>query len=287
MIWLFIKKVVSKFVFILSGSILALYYIFVSPYLDNFDYKYIFEIGVPAVGFFLACFLAWRDIHLENIELERKIAQLEDSLPKYKLVCSDGSKTLTNLLEEIDQKVINAKLELSKAPQPHAWMPALTNMYGPPSAGAWASYIKELGEYKLLVKSIIIEQKYKIINIKLINSGKSDSNINVSVTFHGAEQVVEFYSNHIELEQPHEPSSIMAISPHIGLADKLGTRREIHEEQKDLLSVEFSNMRGGDSFDLTYDPIFLLVSHDEEPVAKYTIKSDKVIKTDEKILKIK
>ena len=68
--------------------------------------------------------------------------------------------------------------------------------------------------------------------------------------------------------------------------ERLGSRREIHKEKKDLLSVEYDIMRGGDEFRLHYNPIFVKPTSDDPMQIRYCFKSDKLTKTSEKVLVI-
>lgn len=285
----FLWRLFFNFATLVTGGVIGLYYIFAAPSLAFFQFRFVLDIGIPFLGFLAACFLTWKDLHDENQALLKKIAKLEDDQPKYRLKVTDESHILDDILNKLKADRAAAEKKKAKAPSPSAWGIQLPTIIGGElTENDWASYIDELDQFKAHIEEMKAIKGYRIINFEVSNHGRVDRNLNVTIRFENCEQVVDFYDDQIRWKRPDKPSRnpLMASLPNVRPAEKLGSRREVHEEEKDLLSVEYDIMRGGDKFQLHYNPIFVRSTSNDPMQVTYTFKSDKLIQTAEKALAI-
>lgn len=287
----YIRRLFISFAALITGGVIGLYYVFVYPYIEAWEYRSILDIAIPIAAFMIAGFLAWRNLYQDNRVLKQQIADLKNELPDYKLKVIDETHQLDKVLKEIDEDIKHAESEKSKAPSPnsHSWLPVMASITRTLSKDDWEKYKVELGKYRSYIEEIAAIDGYRMINFELTNKGKADKNLNVTLYFENCEQIPEFFDEQIESKKPSEPSSnyIGSLVSNIGPIDRLGSRREIHEEKKNLLSVEYDVMRGGDVFHLHYNPIFVKSINDNPMQVKYCFKSDKLVQTAEKTLTLK
>lgn len=268
---------------------MGLYYTLVAPSLESFLFKTALDFGIPFVGFLAACFLTWKNLYDENQLLQKKIAKLEDDQPKYKLRIIDEAHTLDDILSELEAERAEAEKKKAAAPKPNPWGIQIPSIIGGElMENDWVEYIEELDAYKKYIEEMKAVEGYRIINFQLTNHGRADSNLNVTIRFENCEQVVNFYDEKVQRKRPDRPSRhpMLGAFAGVGPIERLGSRREIHEEKKNLLSVEYDIMRGGDEFHLHYNPIFVRPLSDDPMKIAYSFKSDKLIQTPEKVLVI-
>lgn len=285
----FLWRLFFNFATLVTGGVIGLYYIFVAPSLAALQFRIILDIGIPFLGFLAACFLTWKDLYDENQELHKKVAKLEDDQPKYKLKVTNEAHILDDVLDELKADRAAAEKKKAKAPKPSAWGIQLPTIIGGElTENDWADYIEELDQFKAHIEEMKTIEGYRIINFEVSNHGRVDRNLNVTIRFENCEQIVDFYDEQIRWKRPDKPSRnpLMASLPNVRPAEKLGSRREVHEEEKDLLSVEYDIMRGGDKFQLHYNPIFVRSTSDDPMQVVYTFKSDKLVQTPDKVLQI-
>jgi hypothetical protein len=202
----------------------------------------------------------------------------------------DESHKLDDLLKEIEESRKKAEVKKNDTPAQNSWFPSISVLSGTLTQEHWVDYIERLDKFKARLEEIKSIEGYRMVNFELTNKGKADKNLNVTIRFENAELVPEFYEKEIERRKPDKPSKSYlygSVVPNIGPIERLGSRREIHKELKDLLSVEYDSIRGGDVFHLHYDPMFIKSTNDEPMRVKYTFKSDKLVETREKILTLK
>lgn len=285
----YLRRLFISFAALITGGIIGLYYVFIYPYIETWQYRFVLDITIPILAFLIAGFLAWRSQHLESLSLKQQIADLKNELPSYKLMVIDEFYKLDEILQKIEKSKKNAEIKKAEAPIPNSWMPSMSVLTGELTQDDWDRYIEKLDKYKARIEEIKSIEGYKMVNFELTNKGKADKNLNVTLHFENAELVPEFYDKEIEHKKPDKPTSgyHLGFIPNIGSIDRLGSRREIHKEEKDLLSVEYDVMRGGDVFHLHYNPIFIKSVNDEPMRVKYTFKSDKLMETPEKSLSLK
>lgn len=285
----YLRRLFISFSTLITGGVIGLYYVFVYPYIESWQYRFILDIAIPVVAFLVAGFLAWRSQHLESLNLKQQIADLKNELPVYKLKVVDEFYKLDEILQKIDKSKQNAVVKKANAHVPSSWLPSMSVLTGELTQDDWGHYIEKLDIFKARIEEIKSIEGYKMVNFELTNKGKADKNLNVTLHFENAELIPEFYEKEIEYKKPEKPTSGYHFGhiPNIGPIDRLGSRREIHKEEKDLLSVEYDVMRGGDVFHLHYNPIFIKSINDEPMRVKYTFKSDKLIETPEKSLTLK
>lgn len=285
----FLWQLFFNFATLVTGGVLGLYYTLIAPSIEAFQLKAALDFGIPFLGFLAACFLTWKNLYDENRQLRKKIAKLEDDRPKYKLKVVDEAHVLDDVLAELEAERTKAEMKKAEAPQPSAWSIQFPSVIGGElTENDWAEYIDELDKFKTYIEDMKAIEGYKIINFELTNQGSSDSNLNVTVWFEKCEQVVDFYDDQIQRKRPEQPSknAWMGALSSVHPIERLGSRREIHKEKKDLLSVEYDIMRGGDEFRLHYNPIFVKPTSDDPMQIRYCFKSDKLTKTSEKVLVI-
>lgn len=273
MFWDFLKRVVFSFVFVVTGSILALYYIFVKEHLAATPFANKVDVIVLIVGFVVACFLAWRDERLERNKLQQLLQDIKDTKPKYELKLIRSSGVIKQKAEEIDDTISYAQEKKKSAPAPNPFMPNIS-LHQEPTTVQWDVYIKELREYKKHLEQIASDGSHKIINFTLENKGHSDNNINVHIKFEDSAQAVGYYSEKVELEEPREPSSLLSFIPGIASKQELGLRREVHVDQEDQIEAEINRLHKGEKVSVHYDPIFLVAKQGSNPRISYCVKSD-------------
>lgn len=280
MFWQFIVAVVANFVFLVSGSILALYYVFVAPHLPESPLKVVLDVGLPLLCFFIACYMAWRKQQLTIRKLQKAIKEHDNKKPLYHFEVADGLDVIKTHIEEVDDKIRSAKVSKTKAPAPHPFLGRLN--FGEPSNDSWQVYIDELVAYKALLQSYIDGDEYHVINFSLENKGYGDTNVSVDLRFNGFVQEVDFYDEKIRYEEPHEPSymGIAALS-NMGVINKLGNRREVQTDEADRIIAEVDRIRHDDRIRLHYNPIFIKKSDGRKKI-EYSIKSDRLTNTEVK-----
>lgn len=286
----YLRRLFISFSTLITGGVIGLYYVFVYPYIEMWRYRYVLDIAIPVVAFLIAGFLAWRSQHLESQALKQQIANLKNELPDYKLNVIDESYKLDEILKKIEESKKKAEAKKKDTPAQNSWFPSMSVLTGTLTQEHWVDYIEKLEKFKARIEEIKSIEGYKMVNFELTNKGKADKNLNVTLRFENAELIPEFYEKEIERKKPDKPTSSYiygSLVPNIGSIEKLGSRREIHKEEKDLLSVEYDSIRGGDVFHLHYDPMFIKSTNDEPMLVKYTFKSDKLIETHEKSLTLK
>lgn len=280
MFWQFIISVVANFVFLVSGSILALYYVFITPYLPSSAIKTALDISLPLLCFFIACYMAWRKQQLTIHELQNALEEQNSKKPLYQLEAIEDLDIVKARIKEVEDKIKSAKVSKTNVPTPHPYLGHLG--IGEPSADDWQEYIDELVVYKAFLQSLVNGEEYRIINFTLRNSGYGDTNVSVDLHFNGFIQEVDFYDEKIEYEEPRKPSSsltpVMPFSG-IGAMNKLGNRREVQTDESDRIVVEIDRIRHDDTIWLHYNPIFIKKTGDEQKV-EYSIKSDGLTNTE-------
>lgn len=283
----FLRRLFFNFATLITGGILGLYYTLIAPSLETFQFKTALDFSIPFLGFLAACFLTWKNLYDENQQLQKRIARLEDDQPKYKLKVIDEVYILDDILSELAEERTQAEKKRSVAPKPNPWSIQIPSiMGGELMESDWTEYIDELDRFKTYIEEVKAIEGYRVINFELTNHGRADSNLNVTVRFENCEQIVDFYDDQILHKHPDRPSknAWMSTPANVHPIERLGSRREIHEEKKDLLSVEYDIMRGGDEFHLHYNPIFVKPTSGEPMQVRYSFKSDKLIQTPEEVL---
>lgn len=254
----FVRKVFLRFVNVITGSIVALYYIFIAPIISDQPYKPTLDIVVPIIALFLAFYLAWKDAIIENQKLLNTIKEHEDKKPNYSFKVVDARNILRNNIKNIDLLIDEAIKEETKAPdtRPNPYMirPIITE----PSKSQWSSYIENLKRYKQYLNNIADTKDAEVINIILTNKGTSDNNIHVTLDFHGTKQVVDFYEDEIVSKIPQKPFNIMNIQIANTSIQKLGIKREVHHSKESQIDIEIEMLRSGDSINLHDCPIFMV-----------------------------
>jgi hypothetical protein len=287
----YLRRLFISFSTLITGGIIGLYYVFIYPYIETWQYRFVLDITIPILAFLIAGFLAWRSQYLDSLTLKQQIADLKNELPNYKLKVIDSSHELDEILKEIEDDIKHAESEKSKATSPstNAWLPAIASFTGRLDKDDWEEYKGKLAKYRDYIQEIKAIEGCRIINFELTNRGRADKNLNVTLHFENCEQVPDFFYEQIERKKPSEPTAdyIGGLVSSVGPIERLGSRREIHKEEKDLLSVEYDVMRGGDVFHLHYNPIFVKSTNDNPMQIKYSFKSDKLVQTPEKTLAIK
>lgn len=287
----YLRRLFISFAALITGGIIGLYYVFIYPYIETWQYRFLLDITIPILAFLIAGFLAWRGQYLDSLTLKQQIADLKNELPDYKLKVIDNSHKLDEILKEIEDDIKHAESEKSKATSPstNSWLPAIASLTGRLDKDDWEEYKGKLAKYRDYIQEIKAIAGYRMVNFELTNKGRADKNLNVTLHFENCEQVPDFFYEQIERKKPSEPTAdyIGSLVSNVGPIERLGSRREIHKEEKNLLSVEYDVMRGGDVFHLHYNPIFVKSTNDDPMQIKYSFKSDKLVQTSEKTLAIK
>lgn len=269
----FVKKVVFSFVFVITGSVLALYYIFAKDYFRGSPFANKIDIAVVLVGFTVACYLVWKEEYLERGKLGAQLKDLQDIKPKYEFKIIKSSMAIKRQAAEVDGKIRYAEEKRRSAPKPNPWMPAIS-LHQEPTTAQWDSYIKELGEYKKHLMGVAEDGSYNVVNFTLENKGHLDHNINIHIKFENTRQIVDYYEKEIDSEEPREPSSILSIVPAIARKVELGLRREVHIDQEEQIEIEVNRLHKGEKVNLHYNPIFLVPEKGKKPIINYCVKSD-------------
>lgn len=280
MFWQFIVSVVTNFVFLVSGSILALYYVFVAPYLPSSIIKTVLDVSLPLLCFFIACYMAWRKQQIIIRELQKTLEEKDNKKPLYNLEIVEDLDSIKSRIAEVDDNIKSARISKNNAPTPHPYLGRLG--LGEPTASAWQEYIDELVAYKSFLQTLINGEEYRIINFTLKNAGYGDTNVNIELRFNGFTQEVDFYDDKVEYEEPSKPSSsLAAVMPlsSIGVANKLGNRREVQTDKPDRVVIEVDRIRHDDTVWLHYNPVFIKKTDGEQKI-EYSIKSDRLTDTE-------
>lgn len=270
MFWQFIVSVAANFVFLVSGSALALYYIFITPYLPDSAIKTALNVGLPLLCFFIACYMAWRKQQLTIGELQKVIKEHDNKKPLYHLEAVEDSDAIKTLIDEVDDKIRSAKISKMSAPAPHPYLGRMG--MGDPSTADWQDYIDELATYRTYLQSLIDREEYHIINFALKNKGYGDTNVSIDLRFDGFTQEVDFYNERIEQEEPQDPSLPVNAMP-IGVGNRLGNQTEVQTDKPGRLVIEVDRIRHGDTVRLHHNPIFIKKTDGEKKI-EYNIKSD-------------
>lgn len=274
MFWQFIVSVVMNFVSVVTGSILALYYVFATLLIPDSIIKTVLNIALPLLSFFIACYMAWRKQQFTIIELEKTIEEYGNNKPLYTLEITEDLDSIKTRIKEVDATIRSAKISKANAPKPHPYFGSIG--LREPSPNDWQEYIDKLVLYKAFLQSLVGGQ-YHIVNFTLANKGHGDTNISIDMHFDGFTQEVSFYEDKVESEEPHEPLSFMraTVLPTIGSANKLGNRTEVQIDEPGRLIIEIDRVRHGDTVQLHDTPIFIKKSDGEKRI-EYSIKSDRL-----------
>ena len=77
----YLRRLFISFSTLITGGVIGLYYVFVYPYIEMWQYRFVLDIAIPVVAFLIAGFLAWRSQHLESQTLKQQIADLRTNSP--------------------------------------------------------------------------------------------------------------------------------------------------------------------------------------------------------------